>query len=174
MAKVLDNTMPDLISTAVMVELEAKHKQRIFGEGKNSEGGQIGEYSKKAGYYAKNKFVRTGAFTPQGKERKGNFKNGKERKTMYLAEGYSELRDIQGRQTEYVDVKVNGSLERSIGIVKISDAVLYGVRDAYESKKLEGLNEQFGDFASLSNAEKEFTKEEITNQAVIVLKEYGK
>jgi hypothetical protein len=173
MAQVLDNTMPDLISTAVMVELEAKHKQRIFAEGKNSEGEQIGEYSKKPAYYTKQAFVRTSAFKPQGKENRGKFKNGKERKSMYLAEGYTELRDIQGRQTEFVNAKVTGGAERSVGIVKFGEAVLYGVRDLLESKKLHGLIERFGDFLSLSVAEQEFTKEEIKNQAIIVMKQYG-
>jgi hypothetical protein len=92
---------------------------------------------------------------------------------MYLAEGYTELRDIQGRQTEFVNAKVTGGAERSVGIVKFGEAVLYGVRDLLESKKLHGLIERFGDFLSLSVAEQEFTKEEIKNQAIIVMKQYG-
>lgn len=202
MAAELDAKMPDVIATSIMVELEAQHKQRIFGEGRKSDGSKIGEYSKKSGYYSKKKFVRKGAFKPQGKDDVGVDENGKKkarltyqvvdsysgkkktiayvksteknRKTMYLAEGYSEFRDIQGRQTDHVDWKLTGSLERSIGVVKLADAVLYGVRDAEESKKLEGLTERYGDVASLSESEKELTKQEITNQAIVVMKEYGK
>lgn len=174
LATKLDETMPDVISTAVMVELEAKHKQRIFAEGLNSDGSKIGEYSQAPTYYPKEVFIRKGAFKAKGKKNSGDFKNGKQRKSMFLAGGYSELRSIQGRQTDFVDIKYSGSAERSIGIVKLGESVLYGVRDLTESKKLHGQIERFGDFLDLSETEKEFIKEEITTQAIIVAKNNGK
>lgn len=170
LVKNLDSEMPDLISTVVMVELEAKHKQRIFSEGLNSDGEKIGEYSKESGYYSKEIFIRKGAFKQQGKDKKGKFKNGKERKSMFLPGGYTEFRDIQGRQTEFVNIKFSGSAERGIGIVKLGSSTLYGTRDLKESKKLEGNVKRFGDFLSLTLDEKEFIKNEIKDQAIIVAK----
>lgn len=173
MAAELDDKMPDVIATSIMVELEAQHKQRIFGEGRKSDGSKIGEYSKKPTYYSKEVFIRKAAFKAKGKKDRGNFKNGNERKTMYLPGGYTELRDIQGRQTEFVDQKYSGSQERSIGIVKLGTAVLYGMRDLIESKKLEGNIKRFGDFISLSPAEKEFLKTEIPQQATLITNKYA-
>lgn len=185
LVKELDDKMPDAISAQIMVELEAQHKQRIFGEGLNSEGEKIGEYSKKSGYYSKDLFIRKSAFKPGVKaylsistEIKINKKTGKvtagkevrhvnkdKMKTMYLQGGYSEFRDIQGRQTEFVNIKFSGSAERGIGIVKVGDAVLYGTRDLKESKKLLGNVERFGDFLSLSKEEQLFINTEIADVA---------
>lgn len=172
--KQLDSQMPDIISVVVMTELQAQHKQRIFGDGLNSEGQKIGEYSNKEGYYSKELFIRKSAFKQQGKNKKGKFENGKDRKTMYLQGGYTEFRDIQGRQTEYVDIKFSGSAERGLNVVKSGDAVLYGTTDLKESKKLLGNCERFGDFLSLTTNEQEFIKIELQNETKNLIEKYAK
>jgi len=172
--KQLDSQMPDIISVVVMTELQAQHKQRIFGEGLNSEGQKIGKYGNKEGYYSKELFIRKSAFKQQGKNKKGKFENGKDRKTMYLQGGYTEFRDIQGRQTEYVDIKFSGSAERGLNVVKSGDAVLYGTTDLKESKKLLGNCERFGDFLSLTTNEQEFIKIELQNETKNLIEKYAK
>lgn len=169
----LDNKMPDVISAVIMVELEAKHKKRIFDDGLNSEGVKIGEYSTKPAYFSKDEFIRKNAFKGKGKPN-GTKKKSEDRKSMYLQGGYSEFRDIQGRQNKFVNLKFSGSAERSIGIEKFADSTLYGVRDLVESKKLNGLISRLSDFLSLNESEQEFVKDEIKDQAIIIVKENGK
>jgi hypothetical protein len=162
----LNNLMPDIISQAVMVELMAKHKQRVFDKGLDTDGQSLGEYSTASGYYSKDKFIRKAAFKGVGKVRKdGNQKKGN--KTMFLAKGYSEFRDIQGRKTDHINLKYSGSLEAGINVVKIGNSTQYGTTDRIESKKFEGLEERY-DVFGLSISEKEFLKNEITEQAIIV------
>lgn len=127
-------------------ELIGEMRDRIFNKGLNSSGNPIGNsYSTTPTYVSKDVFIRKGSFTPKGKENKGNFKNGKERKTMYLEQGYKELRDIQGRQTAKVDWRYSGSLEKSIEAVREdSNSVLVAITDGLESSKRKGLEEQSG------------------------------
>lgn len=176
----LDRLMPDLIAQAVMVELMEKHKKRIFDDGLNSEGASMGKYSTKPAYYTEKQFVRTkdrkgkifvptGKQTKDGKKRKGNFKNGNERKSMFIATGYEGLRDIQGRKTDHVNLKYSGSLEAAIQVVKFGSSVEYGNLDALESPKFDANEERYN-VMGLTNVETQFLKEEITNQAIVVAK----
>jgi len=164
----LDRQMPDIIAQAVMIELSAQHKERIFGKGIRTDGTPIGEYSTKPAYYAKDSFIRKGAFKPLGKPNK----DGKRRTntTMFLQGGYSELRDIQGRTTETKNLKYSGSLEKNIQVGKFGNSTAYGTTDSAESDKFNGLEEQYEAFG-LSEEEKEFVKTEITDQAIVVAKQ---
>jgi len=170
MAKSLDNLMPDIIAQQVMIELMADHKDRIFGKGINSDGQPIGEYSKKPGYFSKDQFIRQAAFKPLGKPNKD--RQRRTNTTMFIQGGYSEFRDIQGRQTEHINLKFSGSLERNINVGKTGNAVMYGTTDADESEKFDGLESRFNAF-ELTESEKQFVKDEITNQAIIVAKKSG-
>lgn len=126
-------------------ELASQMKKRIFTQGKDANGSIIqSKYSETPTYVNKDVFVRKGAFTPKGKENKGNFKNGKERKTMYLPQGYKELRDIQGRQTSFVDWRYSGSLEKSIETMKNNNDVVIAIVDNEESIKRKAIEERTG------------------------------
>ena len=127
----------------------------------------MGGYSTKPSYYSKEEFVRKSAFKPQGKPTKdGKVRKGK---TMFLAGGYSEFRDIQGRKTDHKNLKLTGSLEAGINVVKNENAALYGTTSPLESAKFEGLEEQYGVFG-LTIGEQQFLKDEITDQAVVIAK----
>lgn len=125
-------------------ELIGEMRTRIFSKGINSDGGQIGNsYSETPIYVPKEVFIRKGSFTAKGKENKGIFKNGNERKTMHLEHGYKELREIQGRQTAFVDWRYSGSLEKSIEAVREDDKhILVAITDGLESTKRKGLEEK--------------------------------
>lgn len=107
-----------------MFDLEADMKDRIFLEGKDSDGSAIGNYSTKPIYVpvAGTSQVRSSSLKPRGKWAKkgqrnqGTFKNGKERKSMYLPGGYSEYRKVVGRQNKTVDLNLTGSLLKDIRI----------------------------------------------------------
>lgn len=163
--------MPEVGVVQAMTELEAEWKDRVFGRGENADGQPIGQYSTKPAYYTRAAFIRTAAFKPQGKNGGGRtFVNGKDRKSMYLPGGYSELRDIQGRTTEVVNLKYGGSLERAFRVFKFGNQALFENADAAESLKVAGNEDRFGDWASLSEAEKEYLRQQLTEQAVIIAK----
>jgi len=168
-ARQLDEQMPEVGVVQAMTELEAEWKDRVFGRGENSDGGDIGQYSTKPAYYTKAAFIRTGAFKPKGKNNGGpTFENGAQRKSMYLPGGYSELRSIQGRSTEVVNLKYGGSLERAFRVYKFGSEVLFGNADAVEHKKVIGNEERFGDWASLQESEKEYLRTQLADQAIII------
>lgn len=190
----LDTKMPDVLAVSVMSELMAMHKKRIFDDGLNTKGEQIGEYStgknkdgeQVGAYYSESDFVRKSAFKPQGKDPKNQIKtsvfdistkkkksvqikkNYTERKTMFLPKGYSEFRDIQGRKTDYINFKLSGSLEAGINVVKNDNSALYGTTSAFESNKFEGLEERFDGVFGLTLVEQQFLKDEITDQAIVI------
>ena len=183
----LDTKMPDVLAVTVMGELMAIHKKRIFDDGLNTKGESLGEYSTEEAYFSKDEFVRKAAFKPQGKDPKKQLKttlfdigtkkkrtvqikkNFTERKTMFLAKGYSEFRDIQGRKTDHVNLKLSGSLEAGINVVKNENAALYGTTSPYESEKFQGLEDRYGVFG-LTPTEQQFLKDEITDQAIVIAK----
>ena len=182
----LDTKMPDVLAVAVMGELMAMHKKRIFDDGLNTKGESLGEYSTEEAYFSKDEFVRKAAFKPQGKDPKKQLKttlfdigtkkkrtvqikkNFTERKTMFLPKGYSEFRDIQGRKTDHINFKLSGSLEAGINVVKNENSALYGTTSAFESKKFEGLEERFDGVFGLTQGEQQFLKDEITDQAIVI------
>lgn len=166
----LDTMMPYLLNTEVMIDVMAEHKDRIFNRGLNSYKNEIGGYSSKESYYSKGKFIRISAFKPQGKKNKGNFKNGKERKSMYISTGYTGFRDIQGRKTDKVNLKYSGSLERGLNVVKFVDIIIYGCTSEKESLKLNGLENKYEDVFELSEEEKEMMKEKTSDAVAFIIK----
>lgn len=167
-AKELDDKMPDIIATASMAEMMAMHKERIFDLGKKTDGSNIGNYSTTPAYFDKSAFIRESAFKPIGKPNKEG-KSKKTKRTMYLAKGYSEFRNIQGREVERVNTKFSGSLESALRIYKFGEEVIYGNNDEKESKKIEGLQKKYGDIYELSQEERDFIINDIPEQAAIVV-----
>jgi len=164
----LDRQMPDIIAQAVMIELSAEHKERIFGRGLATDGTPMPGYSSEPGYYSKDKFIRKGAFKPLGKPNKEGKRNVNT--TMFIQGGYSELREIQGRTTEVKNLKYSGSLEKNIVVGKFGNSTAYGNTDSAESDKFNGLEAEYEVFG-LSISEREFINKEITDQAILVAKQ---
>jgi hypothetical protein len=164
----LDRLMPDVIAQSVMLELKAMHNQRIFDKGLRTDGSDIGTYSDAPAYFAKEQFIRKSVFKGIGKPNKiGKRKTGN--KTMFIATGYAGFRDMQGRRSDRKNLKYSGSLEKNLEVQKFGNSVLYGTTNLTESKKFEALEEEY-DVFGLSGNEKQFVKEEIKNQAVVVAK----
>lgn len=118
------------------VELLSSIKNRIFKQGLNSNGSQIGSYSTTPIYVKRNQFAKPSAFAPGGKTRnkaklvnkKGTvFVVDKKRKTMYLEYGYKQLRDIQGLQTGSVDLKYRGRTAKAYVMQERTEDVLLGL-----------------------------------------------
>jgi len=91
------------VSLVAAKAAEAALKRRVFNEGKAADGTMIGQYSTKEARFGESAFAVRGAFRPDAGKR-----------SMLLTGGYAELRRLNGRQANYVDLQYTGSLIRSI------------------------------------------------------------
>lgn len=117
-------------------ELLATTKQRII-DGKDSDNGDIGSYSKKAGYYSKEQFVNKSQFKGIGKN------GGKPRKTMYLPQGYYEFRGIQGRDNTKVNVTLSGDTNNRYQLKYDGKSVIMGMTTKKASDIRKGQEKRF-------------------------------
>lgn len=161
-SKDLDSKMPSLIATTAMIELEAVWKERIFDRGEKTDGTPIGNYSTQPSYFSKDTFIRKAAFKPIGKTGK------KTKSTMFLQGGYSEFRDIQGRETKTMNLKLTGSEERAFRVYKFGNESIFGNADEMENKKIQGQEEKLGEVFDMSTFEQQFLNERILHQSIIV------
>lgn len=113
-------------------ELLANIKNRIVRDKRNSSGGSIGQYSTRPMYATVNQFDKRGAFKPVGKR-------GKTKKSMYLPTGYKQLREIQGKPTDAVNLNYTGSLMLSYQMQPKGKEVLLGLTSAESAKIRQGL-----------------------------------
>ena len=101
-----------------VLEAEAGMKVDVFRDGRSVGGARIGSYSTKPMYASTNNPRQPYTkLRGRGQGKKSNsrtFKNGKERQSRYFPTGYKGLRQFLGRETSFVNLKVTGSLERSI------------------------------------------------------------
>lgn len=132
--------------------------QRIFDEGRKTDGSEIGsQYSEKPMYInpqvLKEMSVKaTGLGVPRGKSGKTKFKNGQPHKTKYLAGGYEELREKVGRQTNFVDARLSGELRldfsngKTVAEPRKENELEYQIRLDKEinQKKRLGIDEKYG------------------------------
>lgn len=71
--------------------------------------------------------------------------SGAERKSMYLAQGYKQLRDVQSLQSAHVDFSYSGSLLADyVQEQQDNQTVVQGFTEDLQSKKRHGLEGRFG------------------------------
>lgn len=153
----IERDLHDRVLLSGAVALQGEMQQRIFSEGKDSMGNQIGTYSQKPAYFTEDQFVRKEAFEKIGKSggetivydidtrkkrRVAVTNEFRERKSMFLKRGYAEFREIQGRQSDYKDFHLSGSLRNNLSIGRNGDAHEIGFTDERESLKRKGLEAQ--------------------------------
>ena len=163
----LDEKMPSLIAVEALAEFEAAWKERIFDRGETTNGDKIGDYSTTPAYFGKEKFIRKSAFKPLGKPDKNDVRH-KTKSTMYLSKGYTEFRDIQGRETKHVNLKFSGSEERAFRTYKFGNEALFGNADAFEHGKIQGQEDKYDEFLTPNQKEEDILSNAIINQAIIV------
>jgi len=161
-------------------------KNRIVRDGLNSNNQKIGDYSTTPIYVSKEQFVKKGSFKPLGK---GGFKGERivERKlksgaikrsikktkpqTMYLENGYKQLREIQGMDISKINLKYSGDL--IINNYKIATkgktTILLGITTEEDAKKREGLEARFGAILSGTKEELKVYEDEVFKRYVKVL-----
>lgn len=149
-------------------------KQRIYATGKNSDNNNIGDYSKKPMYASQGQFVKGGFIPQGKRNFAGNTIGDKliptirlkktgvkknptkykaftlvkpdytERKTMYLAEGYKELRDVQSLRTDIMNFSYSGKLLASYVAEQRGEEVILGLNTELSAKKRSGLEAKKG------------------------------
>lgn len=166
----LDSQAVDVAVVQSMTELQANFIQRVFVEGEDSNNQLLGTYSEKPNYYTKEQFVRKSAFKGQGKDGSTTFKVvTRSRKSMYLPQGYKQLRQIQARPTDKVNLDYSGSLKNAYRVFKFGSSVVFGQNDTMEHKKIEGLTERFDEFQTLTDFEVEQLKNDLADGVKIII-----
>lgn len=158
-ANILSKGVVESVIVPAANELLAITKNRIINEGKNSEGSDIGQYSRKAGYYSPRSFVNKGSFKGIGKN------GGTPRKTMYLANGYYQFRSIQGREVNKVNVNLSGDTMNRYQLSVQPSVIIYGMTTQKASDIRRGNERRFGNKIYAS------TKQELDNYNKDVAKE---
>lgn len=170
-------------------KLLATVKNRIQRKGENSSGNQIGQYSTNPMYASVDQFDKRSAFKPgqkatvtsyrstqlkinpktlKVKKGKTNYEtiNKEKMKTMYLQDGYKQLRDVQGKPTDKVNLTYRGDLMNSYQQQIANGAVIQGLTLETEKKKREGLEKRFGGkILSPKKEEVEAYRKEVTEIA---------
>lgn len=159
---VIDRTKDKAIERIIVPpanKMLATIRNRIQVDGKNSNGQKIGSYSTEPMYASAGQFDKRSAFKPGKKAhieastsirinaKTLKVKRGKtiqnvvkqKMKTMYLVQGYKELRDIQGKPTDKVNLTYRGDLMASYQQQLTNNAVLQGLTSEFEALKREGL-----------------------------------
>lgn len=137
-------------------ELLANIKNRIMVDGKNTAGAEIGQYSTKPMYATKEQFVKKSSFKPLGQRgfkgerivpgaKKGEFKVKKTPpKSMYLEQGYKQLRSIQGRPVDKMNYNYTGDTMLGYQLAAVNNTVLLGMVNEQSSKVRKGLEAKRG------------------------------
>lgn len=162
------------VSTAAAFTVLAQYKRRIFVDGLASDGSKIGQYSTKQFYQNPNKLtgVSIGGVSPLGKNGLDTFKNGKKKKTRYLSNGYKELRELTGRQSDFVDLNFSGSTEGSIQVGASGDAVVIGFINDKAVEIMQGNEERFGkEIIAVSDEEREIGIKAARNELLAIIEE---
>lgn len=141
-------------------KLLANKKNTIQVEGKKTDGSQIGQYSTTPMYASPDQFVKKSAFKPGKKAfiatsqklgrynaKTKTFKGGKttqnvvkeKMKTMYLVQGYKELREIQGRPVDKVNLTYSGDLLASYQLQPTPTGAVIGLTNELSAKIRDGL-----------------------------------
>lgn len=189
------NQAEERLTVIGAVAMQASMLKRIFERGQATSGAGISsKYSSNPTYYPKKAFKKTaGAFKPIGKNtlikvstktkgsnsvlkatikvERSNKETKANRKTMYLAGGYKMLRQVQGLQTNFVDLHVSGSLMQSIRIVSVKSKAQIRITSAKEVEKSEKIEELYGniDIFTPSVQDWQASNEAISNEVALIL-----
>ena len=134
--------------------------ERIFTDGRNTSGGQIGKYDTKRPMYINPLSAAgdtEGLNPPTGKTGRTKFEStGQPHKTTYV-NNYKEYRNRIGKRIDTVNLTLYGDLRSNFSnnsrATKVSDnEYITGLDDA-NSKKAKGLTEKYGEFLKHSQEE---------------------
>lgn len=118
-------------------------KDRVFGHGATTDGQLMEAYSTKPTSFQRSDFDDKGAFTAG----KG--------KSMFLPQGYRQLRQIQGKEVGYINLDYTGKMKNDLKTQSSGNAV----KILFSTKRSAGLRvlheRRFGDVFPASTNERE-------------------
>lgn len=172
-----DTNTQKRISQVAAFSVIAEYKNRIFVFGLDKDLQPIGQYSFSSFYINPNSpqlfGVNSSAIKPMGKYGDTKFKNGKAHKTKYLADGYSELRNLTGRQNAFVDLNFSGSLFNSVKVIEEGNVSKVAYTVASEVDKMEWNEIRFGkDISTVSENEQKVGAEAAQLEFLAILEEF--
>lgn len=118
--------------------------ERVFSDGKASDGSEIGNYNATNPLYVNPENAPRG-FTTEGKNGEQVFKNGRKRKTKYFR-SYQDFRANQQRESGFVNLQLFGNLmsDFSTSLRRVSDRVFEsGPRRKESEGKILGNQRRF-------------------------------
>ena len=110
---------------------EATLKERVFNNGLDVNGARIGTYSTNPSSFGVSAFAV-----------KSKFKPNPNRRSVFVPDGYSGLRQLNGRQNAYVDLQYTGSLIRSIVVQSVGNQLHALVFQNDEEETIGRANEE--------------------------------
>lgn len=153
----------------------AEQANRIFIQGKKTDGSNIGQYDTKTPFYVNpntsagfttksSKYKIEGLKPPKGKHGDTHFKNGKPHKTTFV-NNYKDFRNRVGRRIDKIDATLSGDLQSdfrnapvdSVAVnpkkVSVNEYQIVLQRDK-NVEKLQGLESRKGEISDASKAER--------------------
>lgn len=124
-------------------KLVSSINRRIIRQGLKTDGTKIGKYSETPFYAGPKAFIVKSKNKKTGKTGKSKFKNGKSHKTMYLETGYKQLREVQGRESSFVNLEYTGSMMNDYKVGRDGNDIVVGFTNIEESKKRKANDERF-------------------------------
>lgn len=153
-----EEVYPDVIETTVN-----SLKKRIFTNGLDSKGSDIGTYSEEPISASKKAFIKKSSFSATSKSGK----------TMKLKSGYKELKQVQGLKSEKVNLVYSGDLKESVTAQKKGTGYAIGFSDKNNSEKAENLEKKYNkNIFQLSEDEKLKMKQRVATALRKLHKEY--
>ena len=151
-----------------------EYKRRIFVNGLSSDLSQIGTYSETPFYQNPNNLlgVSVSGITPLGKNGLDSFRSGKKKKTRYLGGGYKELRELTGRQSDFIDLNFSGSTQGAIQVGEQGEEAVIGFVDEKSFLIMQGHEERYGkEIISFSEEERDFAIKAARNEFLAIIQE---
>ena len=135
----LENKIREIVQEAARLaeltalnEFVADFSERVFEDGKASDGSQIGKYSERP-WNAKDELTGYSGLLPISKLKGQTFFKG----------GYKELRGKLGRENDFVNLDLTGSLRLSVKVGQISGNAAVGITGNEDAKKAKDNENRF-------------------------------
>lgn len=171
-ARLLNLKQLNLIAP-VVTKLQSTMAKRIFDDGQSGNAQKIGAYSTRPMYATVKRFAKRGAFKPAGKSAKGaSFKNGEPRRSMYLPQGYKQLKEVQGMEAGFVNLTYSGDLRNAFNGEPVVNAgtVTISLGGKGNTQKIKALTAKYGEgIFKPTPAERNFFTGEITRKILQTL-----
>lgn len=147
--------LPKLVELFAANEAKAIILKRIFTEGKDANGNDIGTYDDKK----KQTFLSRKASFTKTQQKKLDKKEKDDAKGLT----YKQLRELKGLRVDKVDLLFSGKLFESVEVVEVGDKFVLGITDQERAKVAGYLEKKYGkDIFIIKGIEKEELIKKVT------------